>query len=334
MEKVDFVLLWVDGNDPEWLKDFNRHKDIEGDRRVTRYRDWNNLQYLFRAFENFTPWVNKIYFVTYGHLPKWLNIRHPKLVVVNHGDYLDKENLPVFSSHSLEIGFHKIKGLSDNFVYFNDDMFLTKKISYDRFFKNGLPIDTAIGNIMHQGDISHIICNNIDVINKYFDKYTVIKNHFFKWFNPKYGFHLFRTLFLMPWHTFTGFYGYHQPQPFLKKTYEELWKKEPELLERVSKNKFRCSSDVNQYLFRYWQLVKGEFYPESYKITHKDSKYIELYTMEDVQMAAKDILSGKFDMYCPNDGLDNLSDEEFNKSVELINNALDSLLPNKSSFEK
>ncbi len=189
MEKIDFVLTWVDGNDPKWIKDFNEYKGIVGDTRVARYRDWDNLQYLFRAFEEFTPWVNKIYFVTYGHLPKWLNVNHPKLVIVKHEDYLEKENLPVFNSHALEINFHKIKELSDKFVYFNDDTFITKKLSSERFFKNGLPVNTAIGNVMHQGDISHIICNNIDVINKHFDKYSVIKKHFFKWFNLKYGFH-------------------------------------------------------------------------------------------------------------------------------------------------
>ncbi len=130
------------------------------------------------------------------------------------------------------------------------------------------------------------------------------------------------------------FIGYHQPQPYLKKTYEELWEKEPELLEKVSASKFRCSADISQYLFRYWQFVKGDFYPASYKMSYKDSKYIELYTMEDVQKAAKDIASGKFDLYCPNDALDNASDAEFDKCVEVINKAFDTILPNQSSFER
>ncbi len=334
MEKIDFVLTWVDGNDPDWIKDFNQHKGLEGDKRVNRYRDWDNLQYLFRAFEEFTPWVNKIYFVTYGHLPKWLNVNHPKLVIVNHEDYLDKANLPVFNCNPLEINFHKIKGISDKFVYFNDDMFVTKKLSSERFFKNGLPVNTALCNVMHQGGITHIICNNVAIINKYFDKYTVIKKHFFKWFNPKYGFHILRTLVLMPWKNFTGFYNYHQPQPFFKKTYEELWEKEPELLEKVTKNKIRCSSDVNQYLFRYWQFCKGEFYPASYKMSYKDSKYVEMKTMEDVKNAAEEIASGRFDMYCPNDALTDCSDEDFDKAVEMIKEAFNKILPNKSSFEK
>ena len=81
-EKIDFVITWVDGNDPAWRKDFEYYSELEGrdiDKRVVRFRDWENLQYWFRGVEKFAPWVNKIYFVTYGHVPGWLNTEHPKL---------------------------------------------------------------------------------------------------------------------------------------------------------------------------------------------------------------------------------------------------------------
>lgn len=39
------------------------------DNRVIRYRDWENLKYWFRGVETFAPWVNKVYFITYGHIP-------------------------------------------------------------------------------------------------------------------------------------------------------------------------------------------------------------------------------------------------------------------------
>ena len=59
--KIDFVIPWVDGNDPEWQEIRNKyaHKN-DGDNREIRYRDWDNLQYWFRGVERFTPWVNKI----------------------------------------------------------------------------------------------------------------------------------------------------------------------------------------------------------------------------------------------------------------------------------
>ncbi len=333
MKKIDFVIAWVDGSDEEWQKDFAKHKNVEGDKRISRFRSWDNLQYLFRGIEKFTPWVNKVYFITYGHLPKWLNIAHPKLVVVNHKDYLEEETLPLFNCNPLEINFHRIKGISDKFVYFNDDTFMLKPVAPERFFKKGLPVNTAIANIMHDGEIAHIVVNDIEVLNRHFNKRKVILKNFFKWFHPSYGFHSLRTLILSIWPKFTGFLNYHHPQPFLKRTYEELWEKEPDLLKQVSASRIRSSKDVNQYLFKFWQFAKGDFYPASYNLSYKKSKYLEVYTKEDAEICAKDIRSKKYEFFCPNDGLTEVSDEEYEYSKKIINEAFDSVLPEKSAFE-
>lgn len=101
------------------------------------------LRYWFRGVEKFAPWVNKIFFVTYGHMPKWLNIDHPKLVVVKHEDFIPSQYLPTFNSQLIEFNFCYIKDLSERFVYFNDDMFLLNDVSPERFFKDGLPCDLA-----------------------------------------------------------------------------------------------------------------------------------------------------------------------------------------------
>ena len=67
-EKIDFVVLWVDGNDPTWQEQFNRYapkdKQIAIDASAERYRDWDCLRYWFRGVEQFAPWVNKVHFVT------------------------------------------------------------------------------------------------------------------------------------------------------------------------------------------------------------------------------------------------------------------------------
>ena len=98
---IDFVLMWVDGNDPEWQKEKSLYEsDTNGDKRNIRFRDWDNLQYWFRGVEKYAPWVNKIHFVTWGHLPSWLNTEHPKLNVVKHSDFIPKEFLPTFNSRA------------------------------------------------------------------------------------------------------------------------------------------------------------------------------------------------------------------------------------------
>ena len=85
-EKIDFVIMWVDGSDPKWLAEKNKYseKKVSIDDGINRYRDMNLLKYWFRGVEKYTPWVNKIYFVTWGHLPEWLDTSNPKLVIVNH----------------------------------------------------------------------------------------------------------------------------------------------------------------------------------------------------------------------------------------------------------
>jgi len=118
-EPIDFVICWVDGNDPEWQKQKNYYDTSQQtDSREIRYRDWDNLQYWFRGVEKYASWVNKIHFVTWGHLPQWLNTDHPKLNIVRHEDYIPKKYLPTFSARPIEVNLHRIKGLAEHFVFF------------------------------------------------------------------------------------------------------------------------------------------------------------------------------------------------------------------------
>ena len=103
-EKVDFVILWVDGNDPEWQASKAKYTADKGqDASANRYREWENLKYWFRGVEKFAPWVNNVYFVTCGHYPEWLNLEHPKLRFVRHEDFIPKECLPTFSSRPIDM---------------------------------------------------------------------------------------------------------------------------------------------------------------------------------------------------------------------------------------
>ena len=81
--KKNFVLIWVDGNDPEWRKEKDKHdpnvNEENSSNSEVRYRDWDNLQYWFRGVEQYAPWVNKIYFITCGQIPEWLNTDNEKI---------------------------------------------------------------------------------------------------------------------------------------------------------------------------------------------------------------------------------------------------------------
>ena len=158
MNEIDFVILWVDGNDPAWREEFVRTRQAENDdASEIRYRDWRNLHYWFRSAERFAPWVRKVHFITWGHLPAWLRRDHPKLHIVNHRDFIPAEYLPTFNSNTIELNIHRIEGLADRFVLFNDDTFLTRGCRPEDFFRRGVPCDMARLSVVQPSSVGHII---------------------------------------------------------------------------------------------------------------------------------------------------------------------------------
>lgn len=329
VDKIDIVIPWVDSSDPEWQaqkKKYSPQVTINDDDREIRYRDWNNLQYVFRSIEKFAPWINKVHFVTYGHLPKWLNVNAPKLHIVRHENFIPEEYLPLFSSHIIELNMHMIEGLSEQFIYFNDDIFLLKMTKPEDFFKNGLPCDVNIPNLVLPDftTFSPIVFNTVAYINKHFSKRKQMKKSPGKYFNLKYGIVGFcMTLFFSYWQGYTGFYNHHLAVPYLKSTLEEVWKKERATLEKTCQHRFRDNADVNQYIFRFWQLASGNFVPGSLK-----GKYYLV--SSDNRKILKYINKRKGKMICINDAE---FTGDFGTVKEQINNALNRILPEKSSFE-
>ncbi len=332
-EKIDFLITWVDGNDPVWRKDFEHYSELEGktvDKRAVRFRDWEILQYWFRGVEKFAPWVNKIYFVTYGHLPKWLNTEHPKLQIVRHDDFIPLEYLPTFNSNVIEFYFHKIKGLSEKFVYFNDDMFLINHVQPERFFRDGLPCDfPGLSDSVHlkprMFDSSVFLATAL--INKCFDKKVVIRSHWAKWYPLNHPRLTWNNLQYRRNYVFPGFMANHLPQGYLKGTYDEVWASCREDLERTSAHRFRAWGDVCHWLVRYWQLASGNIIPYSY---FRDGNY---YNIEDatIDEIVRFIKNQEKNMVCLNEDSETI---DFQVAKRKFQEAFDQILPQKSLFEK
>lgn len=330
MDKIDFVLTWVDGSDPKWREERSKFDTTKatGNKEV-HYRDWGTLRYWFRSVEKYAPWVNKIHFVTCGQTPQWLNTHHPKLHLVNHTDYIPKEYLPTFSANPIELNLHRIQELSEHFVYFNDDTFISASMSESDFFRNGLPCDSATFSALIpsvKGEvITHILFNDLLLINTNFNKKILLVKNLGKWLSLKYGKDVIKNLYYLPIRKFTGFVNPHLPNAFLKSTYEEVWNTEEAYLSKVCKNKFRNIEDVNQYLMRYWQLAKGNFIPRSPKIG-------KCYTIgEDNQKIEEQLRLGQIKLICIND---NSKMDDIEKQEKWLCNLLDTLLPEKSEFER
>lgn len=334
-EPIDFVITWVDGNDPKWQEEKDKTLIAQGlgghiDGRKERYRDWDNLQYWFRGVEKYAPWVRKIHFVTWGHVPEWLNVDHPKLHIVKHEDFIPKEFLPTFNSHTIEWNFHRIEGLSEHFLYFNDDMFLLNKVKPTHFFKHGKPVDMlALQPVVANKDnevMSYIYLNNAILLAKHFDKYENMKKQPGAYFHVGYPLKYYcYNVMEMAFPRFTGFYTVHGPSPLKKSTYEMLWQAEPELLRKVCSHPFRHKEDVSQYVIREWQKRSGDFVNKN---SYWLCKYFDVsdYNKKLIQT----ISQHRKKIICVNDSNHGI---DFEKAKAEINAAFAEGFPERSAFE-
>lgn len=324
---IDIIIPWVNGADEAWRKERNSFSDIHADGSESRYRDWGLLKYLFRGIEKNLPWIRNVYFITWGHLPEWLNLSHSKLNIVYHKDYIPHEYLPTFNANVIELNMHRIKSLSDHFIYANDDMYFVAPMKETDFFLNGLPRDGLVENVTFQGNnmIDKIINNDIGIINNHFNKKESRTTHFNKWFSPKYKKKILNNIFYSKIKFFIGFENPHLPHSYLKSTFLELWGEERSILEETSSNKFRTDRDVNQWLMRYWQLAKGEFIPD---VLNKGRHY----AIQRDDKAIKDaMINQTYKMLCIND---DVPDVDVQKEKEFLISCFEIILPEKSEFEK
>ncbi|MBQ8835469.1 MAG: Stealth CR1 domain-containing protein [Oscillospiraceae bacterium] len=331
---IDIVVLWVDGSDPAWLAEKSKYlPPAERDSNSpNRYRDWGLLPYWFRAIEKFAPWARKIHFVTWGHVPAFLNLDAPKLHIVRHDEFIPAEYLPTFSSHTIELNLHRIPGLAEHFVYFNDDMFLLRPMQEEDFFRDGLPC-TYGGEVPwqfdgHVGIWAHAAANDLGAVNYHFPKSQFGRINRKKYINKRYRWKdNLRTLALHILYPdyFTGFKNLHAPAPYLKRTFEVVWIAEPRLTDSTCRDKFRTASNANQWLFLWWQIASGNFSPY---VVDNLVMCIEPKTLNSICDA---IEAQSHAMIC-------INDPEGFVDVELLapylRESFEKILPEKSIYEK
>ena len=333
---IDFVIPWVDGADPVWQEEKRKYSGEDtasSDSRDSRYRDWDLLRYWFRGVEQCAPWVNRIYFVTNGQLPDWLNPGAEKLVHVKHADYMPEEYLPTFSSHPIELNLHRISDLSEHFVYFNDDFFLLRPVEPEFFFRDGLPVFSSelrpiIARPRYKG-MANIHINNTQFINNRFKTREIVKNRK-NWFSPlTHSWKaVFSNLFFSRFEYCVGFRNPHFAVPTWKSTIERIWEEEPEQLDAVSRRRFRDTRDVSQYLFRYWHYATNQFVAEK---AERIGKYYEIQEHNGKLCTA--IRERKYPQVILNDMALVSSDEDMQRVREELAAAFESVFPEKTQYE-
>jgi hypothetical protein len=187
----------------------------------SRYYDGNELKYSLRSVDKFFDWYRKIFIVTNGQIPNWLNVSHPKIKVVTHQEIFKNTSfLPTFSSPAIEANIHRIEGLSEEFIYLNDDIMFANKIEKADFFTSDGRYKIFVCWFSDIGSFNlteDAFGNSIKYVNNIFDQ--------------NFG-HRFRKVIC------------HTPHYMKKSVIEDLQNTFPEEFEKTSSHKFRSNDDM------------------------------------------------------------------------------------------
>ncbi|QGH70077.1 stealth conserved region 3 domain-containing protein [Pseudactinotalea sp. HY158] len=138
---IDVVYTWVDDTDLAWQQRRNTLRDSDNAglhheaTSAARFRNRDELRYSLRSLEEYAPWVRNVYLVTAGQRPAWLRSDSDRLTVVDHEEiFPDPSVLPTFNSHAIEANLHRIEGLSEHYLYLNDDTLLARANPPELYF--------------------------------------------------------------------------------------------------------------------------------------------------------------------------------------------------------
>ena len=283
---VDVVFTWVNGSDPNFiaLKNTFLNNSLPADSVMTnRWADYDELLESVQSVKVYTPWVRNIYVVTgMSQRPKWYPKNHKDIIFIDHTEIFgdNASELPVFNSHAIEANIWRIPGLSEQFIYFNDDVFLGDSMTKDQFFVNngsqfilysnksirsGL-VEPGSGKL---GSWQGAQINTGNIFNDLFGQMTRPLTH-------------------------------HFAKPLLKSVCEESWN-HPVLgpyLNSTSKSKFRDYTDVcpieifSLYGLETDRAIMGTMY---------DNLYIGLRNLKTLHLLDYQLEIGIYSMYCIND---------------------------------
>ena len=134
---VDAVYTWVDDTDPAWQESRSRFDSMDASEDgagPARFGHSDALRYSLRSLWYYAPYIRNIYIVTDSQRPRWL-ATGPHVTIVDHRDiFNDPTALPVFNSHAIETQLHHIPGLSEQYLYINDDVFFGRASHWSEYF--------------------------------------------------------------------------------------------------------------------------------------------------------------------------------------------------------
>ena len=252
MEKIDAVITWVDGSEPNYklkLEENLKNKKII----ISQYTQANEIDFCVASIIKFAPFVRKIFIVTDKQKPKFSGIRHmvslEKIEIIDHEEIF-RDNLdcmPSFNIRSIDALLFKIKDLSDKFIYFNDDMFLIKETTKEDWFKDNKAILTGSWAKTYNKQliktISHKIKNLLNIRPSFNAAQSKAAN--IVGFHNKY------------------FKSFHCGRPQIKSVIKDFYDKNPQRLTNQIRHKFRDGRQYMPYSLCWHLLIKENLHVES-----------------------------------------------------------------------
>lgn len=137
---IDAVYTWVNNSDPAWQSLYKkvgnrRPQDMHCSAAASsRFKDRGELIHSVRSLKKYAPWVRKIFLVSNCSFPQWA-VDDEQITCISHETiFPDLDCLPTFNSHAIEACIHLIPGLSEHFIYLNDDVFIMQPVAKVDFF--------------------------------------------------------------------------------------------------------------------------------------------------------------------------------------------------------
>ncbi|MEU7167078.1 stealth conserved region 3 domain-containing protein [Streptomyces morookaense] len=310
---VDVVYTWVDGTDEAWLERKARTQAEHGILAAesagssARFRSRDELRYSLRSLDLHAPWVRNIYLLTDDQTPDWLDTDHPRVHVVSHREVFgDTGRLPSFNSHAIESRIHRIEGIAEHILYFNDDVFLGRPMKPESFFHGSgkakcfiSPTAIPAGDPSLDSDLVFAAAkNNRALMEREFGR--TIANTFL-----------------------------HAPHPLRRSVLAELEERFPEEVARTAEAQFRSREDlaIPSSLHHWYGLFTGTSMPGSVS-----SAFVNVGLREHHVRLHRLLALRSHDVFCINDYHD--GDVPEDEQADALAVFLDGYFPVASQYEK
>ena len=305
--QIDLVLPYVNNTDPVWIEQYKQtciKYNKKYDANNVRYRDYGTLKYLLRGIEKNLPWIRNVYIILEqeSQIPEWLNIDNVKIIY--HKDIIPEDKLPTYNSGTIEVYLKNIPGLSEHFIYANDDMFPIALTAKSDFFDEDSNPVLSIKKEKKKDNWKPGMYDFM-VMNSNYISYKDLnlkheKNTLIKWN-----------------HSFT---------PMKKSTWDRLFERHQERIEN-SCTTFRTSKNTTQELVNSWHYLSGN-YSSDYTLSTNYLNIGNIQNKNDLLEKIKDC-----QIICLNDG--NINDDSlpFEDIKKIILEVFEELFPEKSKYE-